>query len=568
MSENFRFSPRPNRAHEIQWRAWGATAFAEALAANKPVLLNLTAVWCHWCHLMDESTYSEPELIALINQQLIPVRVDADKHPHVQDRYIAGGWPTNAFLTPTGEVLWSGTYVPEDQFRAVADSVLSAWRDRHAELQVEIGRRRKAMEAARGRHHVVGLVRREAADDVLAATIDSFDGRNGGFGTEPKFAYMDAIELLYVHGLRGDADLLRMADQTLDGMLAGELRAADGGFYRYALQADWTEPRREKLLAMNAGMLRIYALAAQLRGRADWRAIAEDVVAWANQHLRRSDGLWLGNQPIDGAERDEVLYTNYNALWIAALAEAGARLGHAPWISEAAEAFGTLYAKMRTDSGLFWHYRSPDGGIGDAELLVDAADMCKACLQLAQATGDDRYIAQAKALVLAAEKLLWAEDGGFWDHARGKDDVAALRYRDKPFDANAEFARTLNELALLTGDRSCRAMAERILALLSPQAGRYGMAAAEYALAADEFFDAPARIIIVGTGSGADALRRSALRVSHPQRRVLTMPQGGRIAQFNFPKVEQPVAYVVSARGATPAIVDSSKLEEALPIGK
>jgi uncharacterized protein YyaL (SSP411 family) len=446
--------------------------------------------------------------------------------------------------------------------------VLSAWRDRHAELQVEIGRRRKAMEAARGRHHVVGLVRREAADDVLAATIDSFDGRNGGFGTEPKFAYMDAIELLYVHGLRGDADLLRMADQTLDGMLAGELRAADGGFYRYALQADWTEPRREKLLAMNAGMLRIYALAAQLRGRADWRAIAEDVVAWANQHLRRSDGLWLGNQPIDGAERDEVLYTNYNALWIAALAEAGARLGHAPWISEAAEAFGTLYAKMRTDSGLFWHYRSPDGGIGDAELLVDAADMCKACLQLAQATGDDRYIAQAKALVLAAEKLLWAEDGGFWDHARGKDDVAALRYRDKPFDANAEFARTLNELALLTGDRSCRAMAERILALLSPQAGRYGMAAAEYALAADEFFDAPARIIIVGTGSGADALRRSALRVSHPQRRVLTMPQGGRIAQFNFPKVEQPVAYVVSARGATPAIVDSSKLEEALPIGK
>src|SRR5690606_30926355 len=101
------------------------------------------------------------------------------------------------------------------------------WRERHAELQVEIEKRRKALEAARGRHHVVGLVRREAADDVLAAAIDSFDARNGGFGTDPKFAYTDVVELLYMHGLRGDADLVRMADHTLDGMLAGELRDED-----------------------------------------------------------------------------------------------------------------------------------------------------------------------------------------------------------------------------------------------------------------------------------------------------------------------------------------------------
>jgi uncharacterized protein len=106
---SFRFSPRPNRARDVNWRPWGAEAFAEAVATDKPILLNLTAVWCHWCHLMDETTYSEPDLIDLINENLIPVRVDADRHPHVQDRYIAGGWPTNAFLTPTGEVLWSGT---------------------------------------------------------------------------------------------------------------------------------------------------------------------------------------------------------------------------------------------------------------------------------------------------------------------------------------------------------------------------------------------------------------------------------------------------------------------------
>src|SRR5688500_11787108 len=80
---DFRFSPRPNRAHEIHWQPWGAPAFAAAAAAHRPVLLNLTAVWCHWCHLMDETTYSDPDLIELINTQLVAVRVDADRHPHV-----------------------------------------------------------------------------------------------------------------------------------------------------------------------------------------------------------------------------------------------------------------------------------------------------------------------------------------------------------------------------------------------------------------------------------------------------------------------------------------------------
>src|SRR5690606_40783264 len=97
MPANLRFAPRPNRANEIGWRPWGRAAFEEAARADRPVLLNLTAVWCHWCHVMDETTYSDPALIELINAELVPVRVDADLYPHVQDRYIAGGWPTNAF---------------------------------------------------------------------------------------------------------------------------------------------------------------------------------------------------------------------------------------------------------------------------------------------------------------------------------------------------------------------------------------------------------------------------------------------------------------------------------------
>ncbi len=564
MSDNFRFSPRPNRAHEIQWRSWGARAFADAAAANKPVLLNLTAVWCHWCHLMDETTYSDPALISLINDSFLPIRVDADKHPHVQDRYIAGGWPTNAFLTPTGEVLWSGTYVPPEEFGSVAQSVIDAWRQRHVELQQEIERRRKAMQAARGRHHLAGLVRREAADDVLAATIDGYDPRNGGFGTDPKFPYNDAIELLYAHGLRDSADLLRMADHSLDGMLAGQLLAEDGGFYRYAIKEDWTEPRREKLLTANASMLRVYALGAQLRARPEWRAVAERVVGWANEHLRRDDGLWAASQPVEGGPRDEVLYTSYNALWINALADAGARLGEEQWISDAATALEKLIAAARMSGGLFRHH---DDGTPDEEqavLLIDVLEVCRACVQIAQTTGRNEFMEQARELIRVAEKQLWAEDGGFWDCAKPKEEVAALRYRDKPFDANADFARMLNDLSLLTGEKSYRALAERILALLSPQAGRYGPAAASFALAVEEFFEAPARVVVVGNGSGADSLRKAGLRASVVQRRVLTLPSGGRIAQFSFPAGDAPVAFVVSTRGASTALSNPEQLEKAL----
>ena len=564
MSDNPRFSPRPNRAHEIQWRAWGARAFAEASSANRPVLLNLTAVWCHWCHLMDETTYSDPDLITLLNQHFIPIRVDADMHPHVQDRYIAGGWPTNAFLTPTGEVLWSGTYVPTEQFRSVAESVLSAWRERHVELQQEIERRRKALDAARGRHHLAGLVRREVADDVLAATMESYDARNGGFGAEPKFAYMDAVELLYSHGLRGNADLLRMADHTLDGMLAGELQDQDGGFFRYAIKEDWTEPRREKLLIANAALLRGYALGAQLRARPEWRRVAEEIVTWANANLRRADGLWAGSQPVEVGTLDDVLYTSYNAHWISALAEAGGRLAVGDWVADAAHALDTLLTVARAESGLFVHYLNGQSNEHPAALLVDVVEVCRACVQVAQVTGDTRYLDRARELIHTAENYLWAEDGGFWDCARPKEEVAALRYREKPFDANADFARVLNDLSLLTGDRSHRALAERILALLSPQAGRYGVAAANFALAVEEFFDAPARIIIVGTDTLAEELHRAALRARIPQRLVLVLPHGGRIAQFNFPLTENAVAYVVNAHGASAALGSAARLEEVL----
>jgi len=573
-----RFSPRPNRAREINWRVWGPDAFAEAVEADRPILLNLTAVWCHWCHMMDETTYSTPDLIQLINDNVIAIRVDADQHPHVQDRYIAGGWPTNAFLTPTGEVLWSGTYVPPEQFAQVASGVLNAWSERRAELKQEIERRRKALDAARARHHVSGLVRREAADDVLSATIDAYDERNGGFGTEPKFPYVDAVELLFIQGVRHNADCLRMAEHSLDGMISGELwDAAEGGFFRYATAADWTAPRFEKLLSINAGMLRAYALGAHVRNRADWREIAERTVGWVENRLAQPSGLWAGSQAADNeyyatpaAERgsappvDDVVYTTYNAQWIRALAEAGGRLDRADWIERARNALDVLLQTMRAPGDVMYHFRRAQGSPEIAFLLADAAETARACLAVAQATGNNQYLADAHRIAAGMERLFWAEDGGFWERTKSAHEFGVVRYREKPFELNAECARLLNDLSLATGERGLRALAERTLAMLSPQAGRYGVAGAMYAIAVDEFFDAPIRIVIVGDAAASAPLRQAALRLPIPNRQVWAMPEGGRIGPLNFARQATPAAYVATTRGVSTAVMQPEKLPEVL----
>src|SRR5467141_2842044 len=125
---SFRFSPRPNRAAEIRWRPWGEKAFQEAQVADKPVLLAISAVWCHWCHVMDETSYSDPDVIKALNGDFIPVRVDADRRPDVRDRYIAGGWPTTAILSAEGHVLVARTYLPAGQLKQMLGDIRDLYR--------------------------------------------------------------------------------------------------------------------------------------------------------------------------------------------------------------------------------------------------------------------------------------------------------------------------------------------------------------------------------------------------------------------------------------------------------
>ncbi|HYT75233.1 MAG TPA: DUF255 domain-containing protein, partial [Vicinamibacterales bacterium] len=118
----------------VEWLAWGAEAFALARRERKPVLLSITAAWCRACHEMDRSTYADPQVAALIRDRFIPIRVDTDRRPDINDRYNLGGWPTTAFLTADGRLMAGGTFVPADRMGGVLARVFDAFTSRAGEF--------------------------------------------------------------------------------------------------------------------------------------------------------------------------------------------------------------------------------------------------------------------------------------------------------------------------------------------------------------------------------------------------------------------------------------------------
>src|SRR5207245_8646472 len=255
----FRFSPRPNRAAEIGWRPWGGKAFQEAQVADKPVLLAISAVWCHWCHVMDETSYSDPEVIRLINERYVPIRVDNDERPDVHPRYNMGGWPTTAFLTPDGEILNGATYIPPDAMRHYVAEVADVWRDKRADLEPRL--REMKEHAAHETAQRPGDLDRSIVDAIAALIRGQYDPEFGGFGREPKFPQPKLLRFLLDEYRRsaGD-DVATMLHKTLGAMASGGMYdPLEGGFFRYSTTRAWGVPHFEKMLEDTAELLWLYS---------------------------------------------------------------------------------------------------------------------------------------------------------------------------------------------------------------------------------------------------------------------------------------------------------------------
>ena len=555
----------------IAWREWGAEAFEEARNLDRPVLLSATAAWSADTLVLQQRVFSDPTLAALVHETLVPIRFDADRLPHVRDRYNSNGWPITALLTPDGDVLWAGHTTGPDQLRGVVAQASQAWRARREEIDAEMRRRQLAGASSRARA-TSGMVRREAADDVLTAAQASFDLRNGGFGESYKLVVPDIIELLLIEGNALDnPDWLEMATRTLDGMLAGDVVDREhGGFYRLTREPDWTQPSTEKLLETNAWALRAFGFGGHVMNRADWREAAERTVDWVDATLALPDGLWGGSQAADDAQHgigggsappiDRTVYTDACAQWISALAEVGGRLGRADWTRRATDAMDTLLTTMRAQDGLLYHYRAEGAAPACPGLLSDIAEAARACIVVAQVSGEARWTEAALELAGAMLHHFWAADGGFCDIASSVEKVAGLRHEARPFETNAAAASVLVELSTLENGRGLRASAERSLAALSPLSGRYGIAAAGFALAVEHYFEPPRAFIVVGSGEAADRLRSAALALPVMDRHVWTLAGGGTVNGRRFDPSDAAAVYACSSRRCSAPITRPEEL--------
>ena len=286
-------------AHQpVHWMPWGDAAFARAHAEHKPILLDIGAVWCHWCHVMDGESYEDPAVAELLNRDFICIKVDRDERPDVDSRYQRavqalsgqGGWPLTAFLTSEGEVFFGGTYFPPDNnpygrpgFRRVLMEIARAFREE---------RDRVTTNARAIREHVVQTLNEAKAGDVSPDLVSGaadqmarlFDVRYGGFGTAPKFPHPAATEFMLARlydssgGLEWPRDIV---EKTLHGMARGGIRDhLGGGFHRYSVDERWIVPHFEKMSYDNSELLRAYLSAYQHLGTPLYKEVAAGIVDW------------------------------------------------------------------------------------------------------------------------------------------------------------------------------------------------------------------------------------------------------------------------------------------------
>ncbi len=286
-------------AHQpVHWSAWGDAAFARARQEKKPILLDIGAVWCHWCHVMDGESYEDPAVAELLNRDFVCIKVDRDERPDVDARYQRavqalsgqGGWPLTAFLTPDGEVFFGGTYFPPDNnaygrpgFHRVLMEIARAFREEQERVTTN---------AHAIREHVIQTLDEAKPGTVTADLVSGaadqmakvFDVRYGGFGSAPKFPHSAAIEFLLArwHDSRGGLAWQReIVEKTLTEMARGGIRDhVGGGFHRYSVDERWIVPHFEKMSYDNSELLRAYLSAYQALGTPLFKEVATGIVDW------------------------------------------------------------------------------------------------------------------------------------------------------------------------------------------------------------------------------------------------------------------------------------------------
>ena len=541
----FHFSPRPNRAAEIAWQPWSEDAFARAEREDKPILLSISAVWCHWCHVMDETSYSDAGVIDTINARYVPVRVDNDERPDVNARYNMGGWPTTAFLTPDGSLLTGATYLPPDNMQRALDEVAAFY----AERKDDIAEKTREIRTARTTYDIAPpeTLTPTLVDAYAASLLAAYDEEFGGFNESPKFPQPEVHEFLLAYWrLSGDVRYYEIVAHTMRAMAHGGMYdAVEGGFFRYSTTRDWSIPHYEKMAEDHAGLLRVLAQLQLWAPSALVHGDLERTIAYVRTVLRDAQtGFFAGSQdadehyytlPLDERQKleapfvDRRSYSNWTAALAGAFAWCGIALEDRSLIDDALQTLDTLHERVRDPSGLLYHVVAPGEGPRVTGLLGDQVAYLRALLDAYEISGEARLLERAKAHAGATIAAFGADDGGFYDRAN-RDTLGRLDVPDRPITENGLMIESLLRLSVLLHEPIYRERAQSTLLLYVKSFARAMSFSAAYVRGLARYLAPEVSVRITGDLAAGAPLRRAARQLPSPFVAVESDPAGATAA--------------------------------------
>lgn len=484
---------------KINWREFNKETFQEAQEKDIPVLLSLSASWCHWCHVMDRTSYSDHEIVDYINNNYVPIRVDSDKRPDINDRYNMGGWPTTAFLTPEGHVMTGATYIPPQEMKTILQDIHVLYKEQKPDIIKQINAIKTRQEIKETKDQVTDL-----SEDIYRSCVkhikDSFDEKYGGFGKAPKFPMVGALELAVHQWLNfGDEESGKIFTKTLKAIsTGGTFDHEEGGFFRYSTTRDWSIPHFEKMLEDNGALLRLLCVAWQATGEEVYIETLKKVLQWLDNTLYLPDTkCWAGSQDADEhyyslsldkrqgltpPSVDKDIYVNWNAQLAENLLLVSLVLNEELWRERALATLASLEKLCYGEEKGYAHYY--DGKKAEIYgLLTDQVSVGRALAAAYQHTGNRKYLEQSERLALWCIKRLRTKEGGFLDSLPDPDATGEMAVPIKDLEQNAKTASWLLLLANLDEGEKFGEEAEFALQAFTGTFERHGLMASSYAMA-------------------------------------------------------------------------------------
>jgi uncharacterized protein YyaL (SSP411 family) len=561
-------------AKEIAWRGWSEKDFSEAKLDHRFVLLDLEAVWCHWCHVMDVNTYSDAKVVSLLQAHYITVKVDQDSRPDLSNRYQEYGWPATVVFDADGhEIVKRQGYLAPDEMASMLQAIID---DPSPGPSVQPAPKLEIPANA--------ILSSAVQKQLTKNYFSGYDSKNGSWGTDQKFLDWDSVEYSMVLARRnGDKQAEHMARQTLDEQLH-LLDPVWGGVYQYSTDGDWNSPHFEKIMQMQAENLRIYSLAYAQFQDPKYLHAAQEIRRYLKTFLTSSEGAFYTSQDadliegkhgadyfaLDGAHRraqgvprvDKHMYARENGWAINALATFYAATSDKSALEDAIRATNWVLLHRSIPGGGFRHGAQAANGA----YLGDTIAMERAFLSLYGATAEKQWLMHAEAAMVFIDANFKDKQGAGFDSSESPTDHSYAPHPDR--DENVAIVRSANLLFHITGSEADEEIARHAMRYVAAEPILFRPPAASVLLADYELSSEPLHLTVVGSHGNtvSQQLFDQALRYPASYKRLEwwdpSRGPAGRLPNpdVQYPALKSPAAFICTNRTCSPPIFKPSDL--------